>query len=101
MHKRVIYTATRPSIEVPFYAWPPMVVDYVNTTYRDTGKIYSRTFTLSEDGLTQMAVTVWTDGSLEEWTNDPNVRPHRLAQTQYNLDNNIVTTSDVQDVEHS
>jgi hypothetical protein len=93
MPEKIIYTATRPTIDTPWYTWPKPIADHTNSLYRETGKIIDRGSTISEDQLTMSGFTVWQDGAFDEWVNDPVAREGRIDQNIHNLEHNIVTTS--------
>lgn len=93
MPTKISHTATRPTINTPWYTWPKPIVEHVDQAYRQTGKIISRESATSVDQLTMSGVTTWQDGAFDEWVNDPIVIEGRLAQNTYNLEHSIVTTS--------
>ena len=97
MRLKLTYIATRPNLATPFFPYPADVTDYVNKTYVDTGICEKVSQTVSEDGLTMTTVRIWQSAEdNDEAANDPAIKPTRLAQINYNLENNIITDTRIE-----
>jgi DNA phosphorothioation-dependent restriction protein DptG len=89
---------TRPSVDVPFYeasaeykaAW---------ASYKETGKLLGNRSTLSEDGLTRTAVSLWKDEETwKEYSSDPLTIQMILQRDEYHQLNNITSTRAVKNL---
>ena len=92
MERQYTQVFIRPSTDVPWFndTWPPSHMEYVQTNYKDTGKL-TGSKTVSEDGLTMTTVHTFTDEVAEaEWMSDVYLQTMLQQRQEYNAINDII-----------
>lgn len=97
---RVTSVTERPNTNVEFWSFDAAARAHLKTTFKDTGKILSRTSTTSENGLVKTVVRTFVDrAAFDEFKNDP-VRIAAVASRDaYNTANGITSSSSIITVE--
>jgi len=89
------FTIIRPSTALAFTPpelQGPEFKDFVKKYYVDTGKILSRQYSLTEDGLSVTYTTVWkNDEFRKEYSDNFFIKTVMDTATRYRKENNIVT----------
>ena len=87
---------TEAIIAVPYFAATTQQQEYIDTTYKNTGKIVSQDTDLSIDGLSQTINTVWlNDAVLEEFNADPIIIQYHADRASYNEQQGIMSVVSV------
>jgi hypothetical protein len=85
----------RTDINTPWFheTFPQSHIDYVNTTYRDTGK-RTGSFEVSEDGLMLTQIHIFSsEEARAEFATDPYLVGMLAQRTAYNEANNIYSAT--------
>ena len=84
----------RPNTGVSWCDSTDEIKAYIQTNYRDTGKITNSTVSVSSDGLTRTSTTTYNNAdSVTEFLDDDTVRNGLvIARRDHNRDNNITIT---------
>ena len=98
--KRVTSTSIRPSTAVIFYGWSQEAVIKFQQKYWTTGKIKSRLSEYSDDALTSINTSIYTDEGWATWPaeTDPDIIAAITAGMVWNTDHGIATSTVVQDI---
>lgn len=84
----------RPSTEKDFWGFAPIVQEYVNAAYVNTGKLTFGTVSLSDDELTRTRTVLWKDqASLEEYIADEIVKQAYKERKAYCTEHNHTFSS--------
>jgi hypothetical protein len=87
---------TEAIIAVPYFTATTQQQEYINTVYKDTGKIVSQDVDLSINGLSQTINTVWlNDVVLEEFNTDPIIIQYHADRATYNDQQGIMSVVSV------
>ena len=81
----------RPNTETSWFhdTWPPSHLEYIQTTYKDTGK-YAGSREISEDGLMLTVTHIFTDEDAQfEFMTDEYLAGMVVQRDQHNSSNNI------------
>jgi len=84
-------TSFRSDTSIPFWEFPAEILEYIDTTYKNTGEFQDRVITISEDEWIQTINATWT--SKAAWVpfrDDPILVPMWRARTKYNSNNDII-----------
>jgi hypothetical protein len=88
-------TYHRPNTNIPFW-FNQEFTDYLQTHYRNTGKIISFDIVLSEDELTQVRTIVWKDqATLDEFNADQNLFDFINERETHMDTNNLITDLEI------
>jgi len=83
-------------ISVPFFAANTEQQEYINTVFKNTGKIVSQNVDVSIDGLSQTINTVWlNDAVLDEFNTDPTIIQYHADRATYNEQQGIMSVVSV------
>jgi hypothetical protein len=103
MSYKITRIAVRQDPSTPFFEdanIPQMdeVVAYINTTYRDTGKLLSKTTTIDDANITCTTELVWVSAEAwNEFVSDQYLRNNFfIVTTQYEATNSIFSTFSAQ-----
>lgn len=91
MSIEVIQLFSKTNAETPWFhdTWPPSHLEYIQTTYKDTGK-YSGSREISEDGLMLIVTHTFTDENAQvEFITDEYLAGMVVQRDQHNSSNNI------------
>ena len=82
---------TRLTLETSYQLLPADIIQYIKTTYQDTGKILSLSVELSEDKLSRTSTVVFADDAARKlYIADPILKEVFVAQRAYNAANGMV-----------
>jgi len=84
----------RPNLETPWFheTWPESHINYVQTHYKDTGKLQGKREIL-EDGLKMVSTYIFTDAAAElEFMSDPYLAEMAIKRNEYNAAHNIFSS---------
>lgn len=96
---KVIRKWVRPSVDVPFYTYTPELTAHINNTYDNTGKRTSLELFRSEDGLTSIAASIWTnEDAVTEFVLDPEIVESGAMAENYNKLSGIIQTIEKSEV---
>ena len=92
-------TFTRLNTDTPWYEPTESFKEYNKATYIDTGKRTWVERTESEDGLTQINVSIMVDAAAaKEFSQDSNIQGYLNARDLYCIQNNISLTREQEEV---
>jgi len=95
----IVTTAlNRLTLETGFQMLPTDAVQYIKTTYQDTGKILSISVEFSEDKLSRTSTVVFADEAARKlYFSDPILKEVFDAQRVYNAANGMVVERSFED----
>lgn len=90
-----IENAHRPDTEIKWYRWPDESIPYIKENYQDNGKMLTWKTEFSEDNLTRIRTSTWTDQGWDDWLADPTINGYLVNKRQYDADNNITSKVEI------
>lgn len=85
----------RPSTEVPFFQKSTDYINYVESTYVESGRM-SFSESDSEDGLSKtMSLKFASEADMIAFRDDPEMQDHKRLKDEYNANHGILSTAEV------